>query len=243
MGVAVIDAHLMRLRARDTISAAEEQAIRAAVAEVREHPAGTVFIRRGDELTHSTLLLDGIAARFKDMRGGERQITELHVSGDFADLHSFTLKRLDHDVLALSRCRIALVPHDALRRITEEHPHLTRVYWFLTNLDAAIHREWEVSLGRRDAAGRVAALFCELHARLGIVGLAREDGFDLPLTQVELSECTGMTPVHVNRVLRELREEGVVVFRNGRVAIGDMARLRRIAEFDPTYLYLERRER
>ena len=239
----MIDRHLMKLRARDDIGADEEQAIRSAVSEYRDIPSDRTFIRAGEELSYSTLLLDGLMCRYKDLRDGQRQISELHVAGDFADLHSFTLKRLDHNVMALTPCRVAIVPHNNLKEITARHPHLTRVYWFSTNLDAAIHREWELSLGRRSALARVAHLFCELRVRLGIVGLAEDAGYHLPLTQADLAECLGLTSVHVNRTLKELRQQGLVAFRSGRVAIGDLAALQKTAEFDPAYLYLERRPR
>jgi CRP-like cAMP-binding protein len=239
----MIERHLLKIRARDALSPEEERAIRSALGEVREHPAGRTIIRANEELNESTLLLDGLMSRYKDLRNGQRQVTELHVPGDFADLHSFTLKRLDHDVMTLTPCRVVTMPHENLKRITEEHPHLTRVYWFGTNLDAAIHREWEVSLGRRTAIARMANLFCELHIRLGIVGMTEGDSYRLDLTQLELSECLGLTSVHVNRVLRELREQGAVEFRSGRVMIQNPGLLRQIAEFDPSYLYLERRSR
>jgi CRP-like cAMP-binding protein len=238
MGTGVIDAHIRKLRARDDISAEEEQAIRAAVSEVVDHPPDRTIIRAGDLLDVSTLLLDGLLCRYKDLSEGQRQITELHVIGDFADLHSFTLKRLDHNVMTLTRCRVALVPHDRIRAITQAF-----LYWFSTNLDAAIHREWAVSLGRRSAASRMAHLFCELLVRLRLVGQAEESGYDLPLTQADLAECLGLTPVHVNRTLKELREGGLVTFRGGRVAIHDLPGLEQVAEFDPAYLYLERRPR
>jgi CRP-like cAMP-binding protein len=180
--------------------------------------------------------------RYKDLPSGVRQVTELHVPGDFADLHSFTLKRLDHHVGTLTRCQVGLVPHDRLLRMTEENPHLTRLYWFSTNLDAAIHREWEVSLGRRNSLERMAHLFCEMEIRLELVGLASGGRFDLQLTQEELAECLGITPVHVNRTLQQLREDEVVEFRAGQVTIQDRDRLRRIAAFDPGYLYLEGRQ-
>ncbi len=239
----MIETHLMKLRARDELSAEEEQAIRGAVSEIRDYPADRTFIKAGEELDHSSLLLEGIACRHKDLKDGQRQITELHVAGDFADLHSFTLKRLDHQVMTLTPCSIAVVPHEKLKEITEKHPHLTRVYWFATNLDAAIHREWELSLGRRSAISRMAHLLCELRLRLGLVGLAGELEYDLPLTQSDLAECLGLTSVHVNRTLKELRERGVVEFRSGRVEISDLPSLEKIAEFDPAYLYLERRPR
>lgn len=237
----MIERHLLRLRARDTVSAEEEQAIRDAISEIRDYPADKVIIRSSELLSFSTLLLDGLLCRYKDMRDGQRQITQLHIAGDFADLHSFTLKRLDHNVMTLMPCRIAMVPHDNLKGITERFPHLTRLYWFTTNLDAAIHREWEVSLGRRNAAARLAFLFCEMRVRLDLVGLADGLSYQFPLTQTDLAECVGLTPIHVNRTLRELRERNLVQFKGGRVTILDWDGLGATAEFDPAYLYLEQR--
>lgn len=242
-GVGMIDKLLMKLRARDEIGAAEEQALRGCVSAPKDFAADTVIIPPGKELDRSTILIDGLLCRFKDLSGGQRQITELHCAGDFADLHSFTLKYLDHNVMALTPSRVVQVPHDKLAAITEDHPHLARLLWFMTNLDAAIHREWEVSLGRRSAIERTAHLFCELQVRLGVVGLASARDYALPITQSELAECLGLTSVHVNRVLRELRERELVEFRSGRVMIADLAGLKRIAEFDPAYLYLDKRAR
>jgi CRP-like cAMP-binding protein len=239
----MIERHLRKIRARDEITAAEEEAIRTCVTEIRDISTNSRIIRANEPLEVSTILLDGLACRYKDLRNGERQITELHVAGDYMDLHSFTLKRLDHDVLALTPCRIAITPHDRLRKITEDFPHLTRVYWFATNLDAAIHREWVLSLGRRPAAARIAHLFCELYIRLGISGLTEKLSYALNLTQAELAECLGLTAVHVNRMLRELREQGLVTFREARVSILNWEGLQHAGEFDPSYLYLEQRSR
>ncbi|MFZ3484196.1 Crp/Fnr family transcriptional regulator [Sphingomonas sp. 3-13AW] len=233
----------MKLRARDEISAEEEAAIRSSLLPRAAVPADTTIIRPGEELRHSTLLLDGIACRYKDMRDGQRQITELHVAGDFLDLHSFTLKRLDHFVMALTPCKLALMPHTKLTEITERHPHLTRVYWFGTNVDAAVHREWEVSLGRRSALSRLAHLFCELNVRLEIVGLSDGMYYDLPLTQAEVADCLGITPVHCNRVMQELRERKLLEWKGGRLSILNRDELARVGEFDPAYLYLEKRRR
>ena len=143
----------------------------------------------------------------------------------------------------LTPCRVGLAPHDRLREITEKFPHLTRVLWFATNLDAAIHREWELSLGRRTAIQKMAHLLCELHVRLGLVGLAEEGRYELPLTQHEMAEALGLTYVHVNRILQQLRESGCVEFRGGTVTIFDVEELRDLGEFDPSYLYLEKRQR
>ncbi len=238
-----IDKLLMKLRGRDDISAAEEQALRDSVAEQCDHPADRTIIREGQELNASTLLIEGLVARYKDLRNGERQITALHVAGDFVDLHSFTLKRLDHNIMTLTPCRVAMVPHARLTEITETLPHLTRMLWFSTTLDASIQREWELSLGRRTAVAKAAHLFCELRVRLAFVGMADEGGYPLKLTQTEVAECIGLTPVHVNRTLRELRERGLMEFRRGEVVILDLAGLERLAEFRTDYLYLERRPR
>jgi CRP-like cAMP-binding protein len=235
----VIERHLLKLRARAAVGADEEQAIREAIGEIRAVPADHVIIRAGQRIEASTMLLDGIMCRYKDLSEGQRQITELHLSGDFVDLHSFTLKRLDHNIMTLSPCRIALVPHEKLERITERFPHLTRLYWFTTNMDAAIHREWELSLGRRTALSRIAALFCEMRLRFQVVGMTQGETYALPLTQTDLAECLGLTPIHVNRTLKELREQGLVLFKSGRVTIQNWDRLRDVAEFDPAYLYLE----
>lgn len=237
----MIERHLLKLRARDMVSPEEEQAIRDSIAEVRSFRADEIIVHAGRVMTYSVMLLDGILCRYKDLSDGQRQITELHVPGDFADLHSFTLKRLDHSVMTLTPCRAALVPHEKLEQITERFPHLTRLYWFTTNIDAAIHREWEVSLGRRTALSRIAALFCEIKVRLEIVGLTEGMSYDFNLTQTDLAECVGLTPIHVNRTLKELREQSVVQFKGGIVTILDWEGLTQIAEFDPAYLYLEHR--
>ena len=234
----MIERHLLKLRARDTVSPEEEQAIRDSIAEVRNLPADTVIVHAGRLLSFSVLLLEGLLCRFKHLSDGQRQITELHVPGDFADLHSFTLKRLDHNIMTITPCRVAIVPHEKLEDITERFPHLTRLYWFTTNMDAAIHREWEVSLGRRTAVSRIAALFCEMKLRLEVVGLTEGPSYEFDITQTDLAECVGLTPIHVNRTLKELRERRLVQFRSGRVTINDWDGLATVAEFDPAYLYL-----
>jgi len=228
-----------KLRVRDTISAEEEQVLRDAVSEVREVRAGKVLVRHGAPLHESTLLIDGIICRYKDLASGERQIQELHVPGDFADLHGFMLKRLDHNIASVSRAVIALVPHDNLKRITEDHPHLARMLWFSTMLDASIQRETILSVGRRTALARIAHLLCELCIRLQLIGLSDGGRFALPITQVDLADASGLTSVHVNRMLKQLRDQEMVTFRNGVVDIHDWDRLARAAEFDPAYLHLD----
>ena len=237
----MITPHLKKLKQRTEISSDEERVIRDLVTDIRQVPADRILIRAGEELNNSVLLLDGWMARSKDMATGERQVTELHISGDFPDLHGFTLKRLDHDVVTLTECTIGIVPHDRLLEITREYPNLARVYWFSTNVDAAITRELALSLGQRSAISRMAHLFCELYVRLDVVGRTQGNRYEFPLTQRELSECLGLTVVHVNRTLQELRRKGLVEFENRHLTIVDRMGLEGIAEFDPNYLYLEQR--
>jgi CRP-like cAMP-binding protein len=200
------------------------------------------MVRSGAELQSSMLLLDGWAVRSKDLPSGDRQITEIHVPGDFPDLHGFTLKRLDHDVMSVTECVVGIVPFERLSKLTDEWPHLTRVYWLATNIDAAITRETALSLGQRSAISRMAHLFCELHARLSVIGRTDGDSFEFPLTQRELGEALGLTVVHVNRTLQLLRKKGLVESQNRNVAILDRRGLETIADFDPAYLQLRRRQ-
>jgi len=234
---------LLKLRARDSVSAEEERVLRESVSGVEEHQAGRTLVRAGTPLSQSMLVVDGIIARYKDLADGQRQIQEVHVAGDFTDLHGFLLKRLEHNVGTLTRSRIAFFPHDAIRRITEEEPHLARLLWFSTLLDAAIQREKIVSVGRRPALARLAHLLCELKVRLEVAGLAENGTFALPLTQLDLGDASGLTSVHVNRMLKQLRDDRLVTFRGGQVTIHDWARLQQVGEFDPAYLYLEKRPR
>jgi len=141
-----------------------------------------------------------------------------------------------------SDCTVAVVPHERLKEITERFPHLGRVYWFTTNVDAAIHRECALSLGQRSALARMAHLFCELYLRLRLVGRTSGNGYEFPLTQRELAECLGLTVVHANRTIQELRRRGLIELENRRVTILDRAALESVAEFDPAYLYLDKRE-
>jgi len=238
----MITAHLKKLRLRAAISADEERVIHGLVAESRRSRADTVLAKAGRPLNVSMLVLDGWLVRSKDLPSGERQVMEIHLPGDFADLHGFTLKQLDHDLIAITECVIGYVPHERLMELTEKHPRLARIYWLSTNIDAAITREMALSLGQRSAISRMAHLFCELHTRLAIIGRTDGDTFEFPLTQRELGECLGLTVVHVNRTLQELRRRGLVRAENRHVTITDRRGLEDVAEFDPTYLQLHRRD-
>lgn len=233
----------LKLHARDQFSEAEEAVVREAISEVRQFPAGGIIVRAGAPLQESCLLIDGLVSRYKDLANGERQIQELHVAGDFVDLHGFLLKSLDHHIGAVSDCRLAIVPHERLKHITEEYPHLSRMLWFSTMLDASIQRETILSVGRRSALARVAHFMCELCVRLQVVGLSDGKGFSLPMTQTDLADTTGLTSVHVNRMLKQLRDQRILTFRHSQVVIHDWDGLAETAEFDPSYLHLDRQPR
>lgn len=224
-------------RGREEMSADEVRVLEDSILEVRTLPARERIVRSGQPVETSMMLLEGFMCRYMDDREGQRQLVAVHVPGDFVDLHAFPMKYLDHDVATLGPARVAVYEHDTLRKITEQHPHLTRRLWFSTLLDAAMHREWIFRLGRLGADGRVAHLMCELYERLDMVGLVEGCAFGLAMTQPDLAEACGITGVHANRVLRTLRERGLMTFKNGQVNILDRKKLAALAEFDPGYLY------
>ena len=226
-------------RGRNTLSALERHAIEDAMGGIRNIPARSQIISRGERLETSTYLIEGYVCRYMDDRDGHRQLVAMHVPGDFIDLHAFPMKRLDHDIATLGPVKVATYDHRALTELTERMPHLTRKLWFSTLLDAAMHREWIFRLGRLGADGRIAHFFCELFIRLKMVDLVNGSSFQLPLTQIDLGEACGLTGVHVNRTLRALREDGMLAFRGGEVTILDFERFARVAEFEPDYLYRE----
>lgn len=233
-----MDELIEKLGRRDVLTPHEAAALRGVLGRPQSVAAGTDIVREGDRQDHSTLVVSGFAARYTTLADGGRQITELNVSGDFIDLHSFVMKQMDHGVVALTDCVIAQAPHAALRRLTEEHPHLTRLLWLDTVIDAAIHRQWIACMGRRTALAHLAHLVCELYKRLEVVRLAADCTFELPLSQAVLADVLGLSTVHVNRLIAELRSGGVLTWAQGRVEILDWDKLAELAEFDPAFLRL-----
>ena len=215
-------------RGRSALDTDDLRVLEEGIASVRTVPSRHLLVRQGAPISVSTLLLEGFICRYMDDREGHRQIVAVHVPGDFVDLHGFPMKRLDHDVATIGPVRIADYPHEVLERIVEERPRLTRMLWFSTLLDAAMHRDWIFRLGH---------FFYEMNCRLEMVGLAQDGRFELPLTQADLAEACGITGVHVNRVLRSLREQNLMTYRHGAVEIRNPRALRALAEFDPQYLY------
>ena len=232
-----------RLATRDELSAEEREALRSIAGPPRVIVAGSDMVTEGQRATKSTLVTEGYCTRYRLMENGERQITAIHVPGDFVDLHSFLLKIMDHSVGALSTCTIISFDHADLERLSQQYPHLTRLLWLSTLLDAAMNREWIVGLGRLSAFARMAHLICELYVRLQIIGQIDGLSFKLPMTQAELADVLGISSVHVNRVLQDMRDQDLVVWKGSRIDIVDWDRLADVGEFDPRYLHLEREPR
>ena len=225
-----------KLLSYDTLSEREIDALQHAIEGTKGFSAGQDLVSADDRPEYSSILIEGWAARSKTLENGARQITSIHIPGDFVDLHGFLLHKMDHSVVALTACRIAKLSHERLRRITDDHPHLTRLLWLNTLVDAGIHRNWIVGMGRLPAAGHLAQLICELYVRLHAVSLADGHKFEFPLSQAVMADALGFSPVHVNRTIRELRERNLINWRARTLHILDWEKLVAFAQFDATYL-------
>jgi CRP-like cAMP-binding protein len=232
-----------RIRLHDELASDEREAIVQAARERLTFANGQDLVSEGDRPMRSMLLTRGMACRYRVRPSGERQLMAMHLPGDFVDLHSFLIKEMDHAVGALTECEIVSFPHELLVKLTERYPHLTRILWLLTLVDGARHREWLVGLGLLSAQQRVAHLFCEIYRRLEVVGLARDLRFHLPITQVALADAVGISAVHVNRVLQELRQRRLIAWDGGMATVHDWQALVAMAEFDERYLHFVREHR
>jgi CRP-like cAMP-binding protein len=229
---------LRRLSHHDRPAPDAWAALTAELTPARTYAAGEEIIPQNAQPASSTLVLSGFAARVVQLQGGDQQLTAMHIRGDFVDLHSFLLPHLDHGVVALSACSTATIAHTALARISDAYPRLARALWYLTLVDAAVHRQWLTVIGRRPAAGRAAHLMCELYLRLQDVGLAQDHRFAFELTQAAFGDALCITQVHANRAIQALRRAGLLRWSQGVVEILDWDGLARLGEFDPTYLQL-----
>jgi len=225
-------------RTRHAMGEREKDLLESSIEEVAEYDRPHRILARGELATRSTMLIEGYILRTIQEKG-RRYIVCVHVPGDFVDLHAFALKRLDHDVVTLGATRVGYISHDRIGHIHTNEPHLSRLFWFATLLDAAIQRQWTLKLEQLKASRRVAHRLSEIWYRLEMVGLGRPNGFRSPLTQIDLADMCGTTPIHMNRALSELRREDVAEFRRGLVVARDRLRLERFGDFDPAYLYGE----
>jgi CRP-like cAMP-binding protein len=205
---------------------------------VRELEASKYIVREGDKPTHSCLLLSGFVIRHKVVEGGGRQIVNIHVSGDMCDLQNSLLATADHNVQTLTRSEVAFIPREALVDLSFTRPAVGKALWLETLVEASIAREWIANVGRRDARARIAHLLCEFAYRLNAVGLGEECNFQLPMTQEQLADNTGLTPVHVNRTLMALDREGLTTRTKRSVKINNWKQMAQVADFRSTYLHL-----
>lgn len=209
----------------------------ALTGDVREFGARRDIIREGEKPDHVHLMLEGWSCRYQLLPDGGKQITALLLPGDFCDVHITMFGEMDHSIGALGAAKVAFISRDLMLELTAR-PGIARALWWASLVDEAVLRAWIVNFGRRDSFERVAHLICELYARLQNVGVATENAFDLPLTQEDLSDALGLTPVHVSRVLKRLREEGMMTFKRQQISILDVRKLQAAAGFDPSYLHL-----
>jgi CRP-like cAMP-binding protein len=227
-----------RLATIAELSPDEEQALHGLPLDLRDLRADQDIVRDGDRPSQCCLILEGFVCRYKLLLDGRRQILSFHVPGDIPDLQSLHLVVMDHSLGTLAPTRAAMIQHDALRNLIARHPRLGDVFWRESLIDAAVFREWMIGIGRRSAHARIAHLLCELFLRFKTVGLTRDQAFDLPVTQIELGDALGLSTVHVNRVLQELRGAELITMRAGTVSVRDWAGLKAAGEFDPAYLHL-----
>jgi CRP-like cAMP-binding protein len=196
------------------------------------------LISEGDAPARVHVVLKGFACRYKTLPDGGRQIMAWLVPGDFCDLHVSLLGEMDHSIATITPSTITFLPRNGLEALTENHPNLTHALWWATLVDEAILREWLVTMGRRPAHKQIAHMFCEVRVRLRAVGLADNDTMDFPLSQADLADSAGLSAVHVNRVIQQLRDDGLISWRGRVLKVLDVAALEALAGFNPNYLHM-----
>lgn len=228
---------ITRLRAIEVVSDHDADLIASLPIVLQNVGNGHDVVRDGEVTDRCCLLVDGYLYRHKIEVQGKRQIVSFHVPGDVPDLYSLHLRPLDHNITSLGPAVLGFIPHAPLREALARSAGLTAVLWRETLVDASIFRESLVSLGKRDAMARIAHMLCELLMRLRAVGLARGDRFTFPASQLDVADATGMTPVHANRMIQQLRSMDLVEWEGPEIAILNIEELTRVAEFDQRYLH------
>ncbi|MFB0613629.1 Crp/Fnr family transcriptional regulator [Aurantiacibacter poecillastricola] len=209
---------------------------------IKTYPAKSDIIADGDRPDFVHLVLDGWAARYKILHDGSRRIMAFLIPGDFCDLHITVLRQMDHGIMALSPCKVARLDSARLSELATERTNLTKALWWATLVDEAVLRQWVINAGR-PALAAVAHLLCELHQRMKSIGLVTDRQLELPVTQAELAEATGMTPVHISRTLQNLRQAGLIELRAHSLFIPDIEALAETGGFDDSYLHLREGEK
>lgn len=229
-----------KLQSEFPLSAEEQDALLALPLQLRVLGKGQDIVREGDRPSQCCVVLDGWACRYKMLDDGQRQILCFQIAGDFTDLQSLYLDVMDHNIGTLAQCTVAFVPHAVLNALIADHPRIGAAFWRDTLVDASITREWLLNVGARAAYGRLAHLFCEVFTRLQVVG--RTDGlrFDFPLSQSMLADATGISGVHVNRMLQAMREDGLISLHSSKFEVMDWEGMVRAGGFDAKYLHVNR---
>lgn len=235
------DMLIRKLESITTLSSEERRAIRSLPVRIKNLGARHDIVRVGDQPTHCFLILDGWACRYKLLSQGRRQILSFHTPGDMHGIQSLYIPTMDDSLATLTKAMVAFIPHESLRELMARFPNIAAAFWRNMLINAGIFREWLVSLGRRSAFEQVAHLFCELYLKLQAVGLAGDYRCPLPITQADLADALGLTPVHINRILQEMRAQTLIMLRSHVLVIKGWDELLRVSEFDSTYLHLEGR--
>ncbi|PSJ42319.1 Crp/Fnr family transcriptional regulator [Allosphingosinicella deserti] len=227
-----------KLRRLAPIDEADEAAVLALPHRVGRARARDYLIREGSKPHECCALIDGYAARSKLGVNGGRQIVSFHIPGDILDIQHLFLERADHNVQVISDATLVWVPMAAMRALATQRPTIGTAFWRDALIDASIFREWVLNVGRRDAKTRIAHMLCEFIVRRAAAGLGTAEQTQLPFSQEEIGDATGLTSVHVNRMLRELAEAGLIVRKGRSLEIVDWDGFRRAAGFDAAYLHL-----
>ena len=205
---------------------------------IKQVPARRDLIREGDQPKSVYLVLDGWACRYKQLPDGRRQVVAFFIPGDLCDLNIYILREMDHTVGAISAVKVAEIPRDDFEQLMADHPRITQALFWNELVTVAIQREWTLNLGQRTAYERIAHLFVEMFLRLQVVGRTSANSCEFPLTQSDIADATGLTSVHVNRTLQDLRRDGLVELHSRTLTIPDLDALRNAALFNDNYLHL-----
>ena len=231
---------LRKLRLWAPLDAEDEQALLGLPHTIVMIEKQRALITEGDAVSHCWVILSGYCVRYKIVGDGGRQILSIHMKGDLVDLENSLLGVADHGVQALTACKMAKIPIEAIRQLSDSRPTIQHALWYDTLVDGSIHREWVANVGRRDGQTRIAHLLCEFALKLEAVSLGEQLDYELPMTQDQLADATGMTPVHVNRVLQALARDGLIERVTAKsVLIGDWKRLAAAGDFNRAYLHLD----
>jgi CRP-like cAMP-binding protein len=222
---------------------ADEEAILNLPCRTKRIERQAYIVRERERTTHSCVLLSGFAIRHKIVADGARMIVAIHMKGDVVDLQNSFLTVADHSVQVLTDSEVAFIPRDEIKKLAFARPNVGMAMWFDTLVDASVFREWIANVGRRDARTRVAHLLCEFSLRLEVAGMGAATDYELPMTQEQIADSTGLTAVHVNRTVKGLEMDGLITRRSGRsVTIGDWKKLAEVGDFDSNYLHLKGNE-